>query len=72
MIDYLNMILKFSINGLQNKVRQLNKKNWVPLHRAVQYKSKEMVELLISKGADIDAREIICPNLITLFLIKII
>ena len=70
MIDYLNMILKFSINGLQKKVWQLNKKNWVPLHRAVQYQSKEMVELLLSKGANIDAREIIYLNMIKYFELK--
>ena len=47
-------------------------KNRTPLHIAAENNSKEMGELLISKGADINAIDIIYLNIIILFLIKII
>ena len=50
----------------------MNKKNWTPLHIAAQYNSKEIGELLISKGADINAKDIIYQNILILFLINII
>ena len=43
-----------------------------PLHYAAKYNSKEMFELIISKGADIQAIGIIDLHLILLFLINII
>ena len=43
-----------------------------PLHYAAQFNSKEIKEVLISKGADINAFEIIYLNIIILFSIKII
>ena len=49
---------------------ELNKKNWTPLHSAAVFNSKEMLELLISKGADINAIDIIYLNMIILFLIN--
>ena len=45
-------------------------KKMTPLHVAVKYNSKEMFELLISKGADINAIDIIYLNILILFLIK--
>ena len=47
-------------------------KKMTPLHVAVKYNSKEMFELLISKGADIHAKkDIIYLNIkIILFLIN--
>ena len=39
----------------------------MPLHYAAKYNSKEIGELLISKGADINAKDIIYLNLIILF-----
>ena len=33
--------------------------NWTPLHWAAYNNSKEIVELLISKGADINAKDLI-------------
>ena len=47
-------------------------KNKTPLHYAAKNNSKEIGELLISKGADIKAKDIIYLNIIILFLIKII
>ena len=44
----------------------------MPLHYAAENNSKEIGELLISKGTDINAKAIIYLNLIILFLIKII
>ena len=37
---------------------ELNKKNRTPLHIALEKNSKEIGELLISKGADINAKDI--------------
>ena len=36
------------------KKRQMNKKNSTPLHWAVENNSKEIVELLLSKGVNIN------------------
>ena len=41
-----------------------------PLHYAAEKNSKEMLEILISKGADINAKDIIYLNMIILFLIN--
>ena len=43
----------------QIKEKNLNKNNFTPLHRAAQYDSIKMGEILISKGADINAENII-------------
>ena len=45
------------INGI--KERNLNKNNKTPLHIAAQNNSIKIGELLISKGADINAKDII-------------
>ena len=47
-------------------------KNETPLHYAARNHSKEMFELLISKGADRNAINIIHPNMLIVFLINII
>ena len=47
-------------------------KNKTPLHIAVRKNSKEILELLISKGADINGKDIIYLNIKISFLIKII
>ena len=44
---------------MSNKSRKLNKKNKTPLHYVVQNNSKEIGELLISKGAYVKATDII-------------
>ena len=43
----------------QIKERNLNKNNWTPLHYAAIHDSNKIGELLISKGADINAKDII-------------
>ena len=51
----------------------MKEKNRTPLHIAAENNSKEMLEILISKGADINAKDIIYLNIIEiLFLINII
>ena len=60
------LILKGIINNIQNQ------KRLTPLHYSAKYNSKEIGELLISKGADINAKDIIYLNLILLFYINII
>ena len=44
-------------------------KNRIPLHIAAAKNSKKMFEILISKGADINAKDIIYLNIKILFLI---
>ena len=51
----------------QIKERNLNKNNKTPLHWAAQKDSIKMGELLISKGADINARDIIHQNMVLLY-----
>ena len=46
--------------------------NKTPLHFAIENDSKEMFELLILKGADINVTFLINLNMILLFLINII
>ena len=59
----------FLIIMKQIKERNLNKNNRTPLHIAAQYDSNKMGELLISKGADINAKDIIYQYIIVLLLI---
>ena len=44
--------------------------NWTPLHYAAYYDLKEIGEVLISKGADIEAKDTIYLNMIILFLMN--
>ena len=46
------------------KERNLNLNNRTPLHYAALYDSNKIGELLISAGADINAKDIIYQNLI--------
>ena len=64
----------FLINIIKIQLRHLKKKNKTPLHYAAISNSKEIAELLISKGADFDAKDIIFQNveIVTLLLIRII
>ena len=41
------------------KERNLNNNNWTPLHNAAEKDSNKIGELLISKGVDINAKNII-------------
>ena len=60
------------INIILNKLRKLNEKNKIPLHYAAEKNSKDIGELLISKGADIKAIDIIYLNMKILFFINVI
>ena len=74
-IIYLNIILLCLIKIIENKLRKVNKKNRTPLHDAASSRDehlKEIGEVLISKGANINAKDIICLNIIILFLINLI
>ena len=71
-IIYLNIRTLFLIKIILNKSQKLNKKNKTPLHIALEKNSKEIGEILISKGADINAIDIVYLNIKILFLIKII
>ena len=51
----------------QIKERNLNKNNKTPLHLAAERDSFKMGELLISKGADINAKDIIYQNVFVFF-----
>ena len=64
MFKFQNIIL---ITIIYNKKRKLKKKKYTPLHYAVEWKKKEMVEFLLLKGADIDATDIIILNITILF-----
>ena len=50
----------------------MSQKNKMPLHYAVENNSKEIGEILISKGADVNAMGIIYQIIIILLLIKVI
>ena len=50
----------------------MNKKNQTPLHWAASWNSKEVGEILISKGTDINAKDINYQNIVKLFIIKLI
>ena len=65
-----NMVLFFLMKTILNKEKQLNKKNETPLHYAADNNAKEIGEILISRGADLNAKDIIYRNITILFLIK--
>ncbi len=54
----------FLIIQKQIKERKLNKNNWTPLHFAAYKDLNKIGEILISKGADINAKDIIYQNII--------
>ena len=43
-----------------NRERKLKHKNQTPLHYAADWNFKEIAELLLSKGANINTKTIIC------------
>ena len=66
------IIILFWIKIVYHKQKKFNTKNQVPLHYAAYNNSRNIGELLISKGADINAKDIIYLNLKKWFLINII
>ena len=48
----------------QIKERNLNLNNKTPLHYAAEFDSNKIGEILILKGADINAKDIIYQNMI--------
>ena len=48
----------------QIRERKLNNNNKTPLHYAAEKDSNKIGEILISKGADINAKDIIYQNII--------
>ena len=45
----------------------MNKKNEIPLHCAAANNLKEIGEILISKGTDINSKDIIYQNIILIY-----
>ena len=62
-----NVKYSFFIMNIEIKERNLNKNNTTPLHYAAKNDSIKIGELLISKGADINAKDIICQITINHF-----
>ena len=58
-IIHQNIFVLFLIMMIQIKGRNLNKNNYTPLHYAAEKDSIKMAELLISKGADVNVKDII-------------
>ena len=55
---------------IQNNKRLFNKINRTPLHHAAKYNQLDIGELLIAKGADVNAEDIHFLYIIISFLIK--
>ena len=61
---YHNIEIVFWINIKSYRWRKLNFKNKTPLHLAVYFQYRGIVEVLISKGANIKVKDIIYQNII--------
>ena len=62
-ISYHNLAIFICVKCIKIKKRKLNQQNSTPLHYAIIYNLKEIGEILISKGADINAIDIININI---------
>ena len=71
MLFHQNRIILFLLKIVEYKARKSNKNNKTPLHWAAINNSKEMVQLLLLKRSDINAKDIGYPKIIILFFIKI-
>ena len=69
---YLNLIILFLHKIIENKIKELNKKNKTPLHYAAEKNLKEIGYFLISRGADININAINYLTLIKLLFITVI
>ena len=58
-IIYQNLTIFFLIRIIQKRRKILNYKNWTSLHYAAIHNSKEIAELLISKGANLNAQDFV-------------
>ena len=56
------------IKRISNKLRNLNPKNKSPLHIVIDRSLNEIGEILISKGADLNAKDALYQSLILFFL----
>ena len=71
-IIFLNRKILFLIKTIEYKERIFNKKNKTMLHYAAMGNSTEIGEFLISKGADISAKDSLYLNIIILLSNKVI
>ena len=58
----LNMFKLFLIKINLKRERKLKEENMTPIHYAARFNYKEIGEILISKGVDINVKEIIYLN----------
>ena len=66
-VKYYKIAIRFSIKKIENKLRKLNTKKNSPLHLALKNNLKEIGKILISKGADVNAKNINSLNMNILF-----
>ena len=71
-IKFPNISLSFLIKMIWKNGKKLNKNNWTPLYFATWNNSKEIGEILISKGANVTVKDINYLNIELLFFINII
>ena len=71
-ITYFNLLMSFLIKLILHKERIFNNNNETLLHYAAYYNCIELGKILISKGTNINAKDIIYLNIKILFLIKLI
>ena len=62
----------FLMKRIYYRKRQFIYRNKTPLHWVVYYNSREIGELLLSKGADVNVYDIDFQNVTIIFLIMII
>ena len=61
------MKILFIINGIYNKERKFKKKNQTALHWAAKKNYKDIGDILIKNGADINAKNSHYLNMISFF-----
>ena len=66
-MSYQKITLLLLISIIKRKLKKKKKINKTPLHYAAENNSKEIGEILISNGADINAKDIIYLNIIIFF-----
>ena len=71
-IMHPNILLLFSMKRILNRERKYHHKNEMPIHYTIDNNSRDMLELLISKGADINAKDIVYHIINVIFFNNII